>query len=115
MYNSVQYVSLDDLYVSDYRRQGIVPAFTTGSFTTPFCEPQKKEENMAMEKYFTHSGSGTKYKTQDDATIAAKKYLDSMSKNYGSNSDIYILEAVACVTFPVPAYEVVALVTPAKV
>lgn len=102
-------VSFDELYVKTYRTCGI----TTGSWIKPAA--QEKEENMAMKKYFTHSGSGTRYDTQEDATTAAKKYLDSMSKNYGSNSDIYILEAVACVTFPIPSYEVVDLAVKASV
>lgn len=102
------YVSLDDLYVRNYKHHGIVKMDPSMYFGMAPIQ-QKEETQMAMKKYFTHSGSGTRYDTQDEATTAAKKYLDSMSKNYGTNNDIYVLEAVACVTFPIPSYEVVAL------
>lgn len=84
---------------------GIECNINTGACTV--MTQEKKEETM--KKYFTHSGSGSKYETREDAEKSAKKYMESMSKAYGTNHDVYILEAIACITFPLPAYEVVNL------
>lgn len=73
---------------------------------------QKEEEKVdPMKKTFYHysktSGLSTAYDTKDAAIAAGKKVMDSYAKAYGYNNDYTILEAVACITFPVPTFEVV--------
>lgn len=67
-----------------------------------------------MKKHFTFAGSSQKFDTRADAEKAAKKYMDNCNRNYGMNGDIAIYEAIACLTFPVPSYEVVDLAVAAS-
>lgn len=75
-------------------------------------EPDYEEEQEGknpMKKHWTFTGSSKQYETRVEAEEAAKKSLDRTIKTGMCTTDIAILEAVACVKFPIPAYEVVDL------
>ncbi len=72
-----------------------------------YCVQQKEE--TPMKKHFTYGGCGTKFDTKELATNAAKKQMEQYSRGGYGTCDIAIYEAVACVTFPIPSYEVVEL------
>lgn len=99
MNNPHQFSDLDVILDYMLTRKGFAPSLLA----------LQLEEETTMEKYFTYSGSAKKYKTRGEAEDAAKKYMESTSKNYGINSNVDILEAIATVRFPVPNYEVVDL------
>lgn len=67
--------------------------------------PQKKEKNMEHYKEFPFSINWESYKTLDEATKAARKYV------MNSKEDVVIKQNVAIVKFPVPDYEVETLST----
>lgn len=77
-------------------------------------EATKTEDQHPMKTHYSFQGSSAQYSTQDEAETAAKKYMASAAKGYGLSSNIAIYKAVACVKFPTPAYEVVALDDAAK-
>lgn len=123
--NSQPLTSRDEDFAKLYARYGLNSPFVRESIIQGkfHCNnlviyddielPNNKEETP-MKKHFTFAGSSAKYDTRTDAEKAAKKYMDSCNRNYGMNSDIAIYEAVACLTFPIPAYEVVELAAAAS-